>query len=492
MVIMLLVWVNCSNAQLVTFNKTYGEYQLLETGSTGLEIFGHGFVMILPVFDLSLQKSWIPLLKVNYNGDTILFKNYGDSSFANNAYYLKSIRNNNLVFINNKRPWAVSNVQAIIYFLNSNLDSISGNNISSSLPRTVLVDFCQLQSGELIFTGHAQDVIGNTLQQSQLYIVKTDSMGNKLWDTLVGNNVDWEEGRSVMELSDSSFIVTGYTYKVQQGKKESFLYKFDKNGKLIKSKTKSNVFGLTFDSAILSKSNHIIIGGEKVVGMGPPIDIDGFVAKYDTALNLIWENTVSTGSLGDVFFNICELDNYQLVACGATNNLGQNKQVGWFARFDSAGTVIHERGWPAVPMYHDVSNFNSVIQASDGGTVLFGWAAVYDTAFGGYSQDAWIVKLDSNGCDIDTCPNIVSNASIPNIVLSNGNYIRTAPNPTGGVFTVSPTIKIEQIEIYNTTGQAVNFTKQENEIDITALPAGLYFVKITTGTKSYFTKVVRE
>jgi hypothetical protein len=171
--------------------------------------------------------------------------------------------------------------------------------------------------------------------------------------------------------------------------------------------------------------------------------------------------------------------------------------VGWFARFDSAGTAIHERGWAAVPYKQDVSFFNTVIQASDGGTVLFGSAQVYDSTSGGYSQDAWIVKLDSNGCDIDTCPHIVSSASLHE-PLSNGEYIRCVPNPATDNFTIlysGLTEGEKYLELYSIDGRKIYqifITELNGQVIVSTqnLPQGLYTCVLKLNGKTLSTSKV--
>jgi hypothetical protein len=123
--------------------------------------------------------------------------------------------------------------------------------------------------------------------------------------------------------------------------------------------------------------------------------------------------------------------------------------------------------------------------------VLFGSAQVYDSTSGGYSQDAWIVKLDSNGCDIDTCPHIVSSASLHE-PLSNGEYIRCVPNPTSGVFAIGLPMQNATIKMYNAIGVEVTFVKKQNEINISALPTGLYIVQVSDGKRMWWSKVVKQ
>jgi hypothetical protein len=69
------------------------------------------------------------------------------------------------------------------------------------------------------------------------------------------------------------------------------------------------------------------------------------------------------------------------------------------------------------------------------------------------------------------------------------------PNPSSGKVTISSKSPISGLEIYNLAGNRVYSDpkiKQQTskEINLTAFPKGIYFVKVYTGTKSQIRKVV--
>ena len=80
---------------------------------------------------------------------------------------------------------------------------------------------------------------------------------------------------------------------------------------------------------------------------------------------------------------------------------------------------------------------------------------------------------------------------------STSNEITLFPNPTTGQFTIeNGQLKIENIEVYDMLGkkQAI-FNCQlsaVNSIDISHLPAGVYFVRIQTETSIEIRKVVKN
>lgn len=72
-----------------------------------------------------------------------------------------------------------------------------------------------------------------------------------------------------------------------------------------------------------------------------------------------------------------------------------------------------------------------------------------------------------------------------NELTANKNSITIFPNPTSDFVTVGINKsfgEINCVEFYNSFGQVVLTSKQLNNIDISELQSGLYFIKVT-GTK---------
>ncbi|MAB39839.1 MAG: hypothetical protein CL528_06155 [Aequorivita sp.] len=52
------------------------------------------------------------------------------------------------------------------------------------------------------------------------------------------------------------------------------------------------------------------------------------------------------------------------------------------------------------------------------------------------------------------------------------------PNPTNGVLSINSSSTVSEITIYNNIGQLLFTFKEKNQIDISTLSKGIYFVKI--------------
>lgn len=60
----------------------------------------------------------------------------------------------------------------------------------------------------------------------QLYVVRTNSLGDTLWTRDLGGS-NWDEGRSIIQLSTGEFVVAGITWSYGAGERDYYLLKLD-------------------------------------------------------------------------------------------------------------------------------------------------------------------------------------------------------------------------------------------------------------------------
>jgi hypothetical protein len=82
----------------------------------------------------------------------------------------------------------------------------------------------------------------------------------------------------------------------------------------------------------------------------------------------------------------------------------------------------------------------------------------------------------------DFNPAVVTNTSVNNFTTAVGNTsiseskkLFVYPNPSTGIFTISAKANIE---VYNIVGELILFENNATSIDLTAVPKGMYFVRL--------------
>ena len=78
--------------------------------------------------------------------------------------------------------------------------------------------------------------------------------------------------------------------------------------------------------------------------------------------------------------------------------------------------------------------------------------------------------------------------------IGNGtSTIKIFPSPTEGVITIdNDGLTIDNITVYNNLGQLVLTTKVVNQLDLSALPSGMYFVQVKVGSEVATEKVFKQ
>ncbi len=84
-----------------------------------------------------------------------------------------------------------------------------------------------------------------------------------------------------------------------------------------------------------------------------------------------------------------------------------------------------------------------------------------------------------------------STSSSP-VIITDDN-IRIYPNPSSGIMTIDGMSQSSEIMIYSVHGKILKtFIQDNNNIDISELPAGIYFLMIKSGTKTEIHKIVLD
>ena len=88
----------------------------------------------------------------------------------------------------------------------------------------------ELSNGDLVTCGYLNSPGNNDLQ---LLVLKTDSLGNVLWEMEYGKPEYGEIGQVILENSDGGFTIAGYAIGVSESGTENILLRIDSAGKLI-------------------------------------------------------------------------------------------------------------------------------------------------------------------------------------------------------------------------------------------------------------------
>jgi len=173
---------------------------------------------------------------------------------------------------------------------------------------------------------------GNT----DVYLVKVDSMGFPIWEKFFGgfNN---EVGRSVIQISDSGYVVAGFTNSFGAGGYDTYLVRTDKNGNLIWQKTFGGLdWDFAFDVVQAADGDIVVCGTTSSAGAGKK---DGLILKYDLFGSLVWQKTIG-GVENEELRSVIKTNDNFLATVGYTESNGDVDGDVYFYKFDLAGNTI--------------------------------------------------------------------------------------------------------------------------------------------------------
>ena len=235
-------------------------------------------------------------------------------------------------------------------------------------------------------------IVGETFSygngQSDVYLFKVDSLGNKIWENTFGGIAE-DVGYSIANANDGGYVIACQTRSYGKGGSDGMLVKFNSNG----DKEWEKLFGgkgFDYFRSIIkhSKNGYIVSGGTRSFSEG---DSEAWILSVDDNGFLIWQNTY--GDNGEDGFNMVkETTNNGYIAVGYSSSFFSSGMSDIFmAKIDSLGNKVWQK-------YHGGKQEDrgyAVWQCVDGGYIIAGETSSY----GNGKNDIWVIKTNSIGAE---------------------------------------------------------------------------------------------
>jgi hypothetical protein len=224
----------------------------------------------------------------------------------------------------------------------------------------------------------------------------------------------------------------------------------------------------------------------------------------NTGEQVIWKTTFRPPYNQPMYFwNATILSNGEILVVGSYPSLNMNGVSGraaWMCKLDADGNRIWEKLYwspniiPTLPVYHYLSD---VSESADHCYVAVGQAP------NGERYDAWVLKVDSNGCMGANCGQAVNSlyTGIKEDATSVSLNIRSYPNPTVDVFTLDITTELltqnknlvlEIVDILGTKILEQKISDNKTNISLLEKAAGIYTYRLSSnGTLIHTDKIIK-
>lgn len=260
-------------------------------------------------------------------------------------------------------------------------------------------DIIETQDGGFAVAGYVQS---NSKGASDIWVLRLDDQGNKLWAKSFGDFRE-EIGKSIIQTQDGNLVIAGYrdmSDSKERKNTDMLLMKINDNGELIWGRKVFGKEGNDVAETVLElPSGELFLSGwTSSEGAGK---IDGLVMRLNKLGRPIWKHTY--GGTGRDFFSDAKLtrDGY-LVCTGVTAQPGsvRGKDM-WMLQVDENGEVIWERRFNG----EKDDSGRAIVQTTDGGFASLGVSSTFSKG----GRDFWLVKTNEIGQTI-AMPDMLADA----------------------------------------------------------------------------------
>lgn len=245
--------------------------------------------------------------------------------------------------------------------------------------------YCVIQTsdGGFITTGYSTS-FGSGYRD--IYLLKTDSIGTVEWTTAFGGNNE-ECGLSIQQCADSGFIITGWTNSFGAGDADALVWRTDKSGNTEWAKTYG---GTSYDfgiSVVQTNDGGYVITGQ-TASFGDTLG-DLYLVKMDSSGNLQWSYLYGQNGFWETGNSVHQTIDGGFIIVGGSRMLPNIDSDVYLIRTDSSGTYQWSKSFGGTA--YDMGD--CVIPTTDGGYAIAG----NTMSFGFGHTDAYIIKTDSTG-----------------------------------------------------------------------------------------------
>ena len=298
-------------------------------------------------------------------------------------------------------------------------------------------------------------IVGTTYSfgagNEDIYLIRTDANGNSLWTkTFGGSNGD--EGFFVQQTTDSGYIFTGRTYSFPPGYSDVYLVKTDENGDTLWTKTFGGAHNDEGYCVRQIPGGYIIGGTTMSFGAG---SYDILLIKTDIIGNPLWANTYG-GTAYDGCSSAEQTSDGGFIITGKEFSFGAGVANAYLLKTDTNGNQL----WAKTFGGTDEDGGLDVHETTDGGFIIFGFTSSFNSSSG----DIYLIKTDLNGDTIwtKTCGGVDYESVARGQQTADGGYIITGESSGFG----APDVYLIKTDSNGNTG-----CYEQSPATITSIPA---------------------
>ena len=350
-------------------------------------------------------------------------------------------------------------------------------------------------------------VADTTTGNPQIFVLRTDSIGEMLWYQEYGDPViSGEYGESIAQAPDGGFLIGGYIDPTSASYSNGYIVRIDSVGNFLWDQqfgSSQYEEGAAFVRA-LSDGNFIIVRGNGLFYIGNDSQSISQIIKINPEGDILWQGSYGQISENSFFLTAKENPDATIIAQGVTITENPTNQafglVGTLAKFSADGDSLWMREYSyqteGTPEAYVIHTLRDVTPLPDGGYAAAGWVNVLnipDNPGEYFGQDVWVFKTDSMGCIVAGCDTIVGIEEL--LFAEQQTWFTYGPNPVKTRLNIYLTeinpgiINDLTFELRNLEGKLIRqfyaseFGGISYMLDIDNQPGGMYILSLRNGNR---------
>jgi hypothetical protein len=467
-----------------TFNKSYGGIGN-EEGWSAQPTFDGGYILVGWTDSFGAGNKDIYLVKTDTIGETLWTNTYGGLG-DDEGYSVQQTLDGGYIIAGKTNSFGAGLDDVYLIKTNSSGTALwtftyGGTNIDEGW------SVKQTNDGGYIVSGATQSFGAGG---RDFYLVKTNALGGTLWTKTYGGGANEWAGYSVQQTSDWGYIIAGETNTFGAGQKDVYLVKTDTIGDTLWTKTYGGIMNDVGWSVEQISGGYIITG--KTSSSGAGFD-DIYLVKTNSTGDSLWALTYG-GAGFDEGRSVKETTDLGYIIVGTSNSGGGQNDV-YIVKTDASGITQ----WTQTYGQTFIAHGQSVEQTMDGGYILtgfrgllFGTPDAFLIKTDGNGMVLGIEEEESVIRDQFSVFRLYQNLPNPFHTFTHIRYSIPSANPASSIpHHVS-------LNIYDLTGKLVETLVEEKkemgvyevEWEGKNLTSGIYFYRLKSGNVNLTRKMV--
>ena len=313
----------------ILWSKTYGGLNI-DIGYSVKQTIDLGYIIVGETQSYGIGNKDIYLIKTDTNGDTLWTRTYGGSS-DDIAYSIQQTSDSGYIFVGETYSFGAGNSDVYLIRTNINGDTLWTKTYGEvSWEEAFSVSETFGNDKGYIITGRTSSFGGGSYD---IYLIKTDVVGNILWSkTFGGANTD--AGYSVQHTSDGGYIIVGIMNYMFEGFPDVYLIKTDSIGNDLWLKMFS--FGTVYDYGYSVLQTYD--GGYIITGYSGSL-YKVYLIKTDSIGNILWTKTFG-GGVDEGGYSVKQTSDGGYIITGETYSFGEGNADVYLIKTDANGNSI--------------------------------------------------------------------------------------------------------------------------------------------------------